>query len=335
MNKVGMLSPVKGGKMGEKDIRLKVYFDDAERYADLWNGSVFQGKQIVKAENLESISPALDVADEVGAEEMLRDVVMKQSLAGQNYALWTVENQEHIDYGMPVRIMRQEALAYTEQVRRKQKENAKGKLNKGGEYLYKLKKGDKIHPMSTLVVYWGKEEWDGPKSLHDMIDWGTESEEIQNLVPQYPIHFFDLSKVEHPEYFKTELRPFLELYKYRDDKEAFIDYLKYSEECSKMDNESWDVLAKVTNSPKLINKLKNKVEESKEEGKVCRALQEFYNDGIAEGKKTGISVFVEDYLEDGKEPEIIINKLIYRFELSEQEAQKYLQEAMQKGRTVS
>lgn len=72
-----------------------------------------------------------------------------------------------------------------------------------------------------------------------------------------------------------------------------------------------------------------------EEGKVCRALQEFYNDGIAEGKKTGISVFVQDYLEDGKEPEIIINKLIYRFELSEQEAQKYLQEAMQKGRTMS
>lgn len=44
---------------------------------------------------------------------------------------------------------------------------------------------------------------------------------------------------------------------------------------------------------------------------------------------------MQDYLEDGKEPEIIINKLIYRFGLSEQEAQEYLQKAMQKGRTVS
>ena len=54
-----------------------------------------------------------------------------------------------------------------------------------------------------------------------------------------------LSKVEHPEYFKTELRPFLELYRYRDDKKTFINYIKNNEECKKMDEESWDVLGKV------------------------------------------------------------------------------------------
>ena len=83
-----------------------------------------------------------------------------------------------------------------------------------------------------------------------MIDWGAESEEIKNLVP---------------EYFRTEFRPFLELYQYRNDKAVFIDYLKNSKECVKMDEESWEVLGKVTNSPKLINKFKNKMEEGKEE----------------------------------------------------------------------
>jgi len=288
--------------MGKKDIRLKVYLDDVDRYADLWNGSIFQGKQIIKAEDLEPVSPVLDAVDEAGTEEMLRDVVMKQSLEGKKYALWTVENQEYIDYGMPVRIMRQEALAYTEQVRRKQKENAKGKLSKGGEYLYKVKKGDKIFPMATLVVYWGKEEWDGPRNLHDMIDWGIESEEMKILVPEYPIHFLNLSKVEHPEYFKTELRPFLELYKYRDNKEAFVNYIKNNKESEKMDSESWDILGKVTNSPKLISKLKNKAEESKEEkGKVCRALQEYYNDGIAEGKADSVIELLSELGEVSKE----------------------------------
>lgn len=143
--------------MGEKDIRLKVYFDDAKRYADLWNGSMFQGKQIVKAEDLKTISPMLDMADKTGTEEMLRDIVMKQSLEGQRFALWAVENQELIDYGMPVRIMRQETMAYAEQIKQKKKENAEKKLRLGGEYLYKIKKDDKIYPVSTLVVYWGKE----------------------------------------------------------------------------------------------------------------------------------------------------------------------------------
>lgn len=99
--------------MGVKDIRLKVYLSDERRYADIWNGSVFQGKEIVKAQDLKQVSPVLDTADVTGTEEMLRDVVMKQSLTGQKFALWTVENQEYVDYGMPVRIMRQEVMSYT------------------------------------------------------------------------------------------------------------------------------------------------------------------------------------------------------------------------------
>ncbi len=293
--------------MGEKDIRLKVYFDDAKRYADLWNGSMFQGKQIVKAEDLKTISPVLDMADKTGTEEMLRDIVMKQSLEGQRFALWTVENQELIDYGMPVRIMRQETMAYAEQIKQKKKENAEKKLRPGGEYLYKVKKDDKIYPVSTLVVYWGKEEWDGPKSLHEMIDWGPESEEIKKLVPEYPIHFLDLSKVEHPEYFKTELRPFLELYRHSDDKKTFIDYIKNNEECEKMDEESWDVLGKVTNSQKVISKLKSKVKETKqEERNMCKALEEYYNDGVAEGEASAV---IELLQEMGEVPKELCDKI--------------------------
>ena len=191
---------------------------------------------------------------------------------------------------MPVRIMRQEAMAYGEQVRKKKKENENEKLKPGGEYLYKFKKEDKIFPVSTLVVYWGNGEWDGPKSLHDMIDWGEEGEEIKKLVPEYPLHFLDLSKIEHPEYFKTELRPFFELYKYRNDKDAFIDYIKNSDESAKMDEESWGVLGKITHSEKLIGEFKNIVAKETVDGtkegkdKMCKALQEFYDDGKAEGK---------------------------------------------------
>ena len=38
--------------MGSRDIGLKAYLRDNARYADLWNGGIFQGKQIVRADGL-------------------------------------------------------------------------------------------------------------------------------------------------------------------------------------------------------------------------------------------------------------------------------------------
>ena len=32
-------------KMGEIDRKMKEYFSDRRRYADLWNGSVFEGRK--------------------------------------------------------------------------------------------------------------------------------------------------------------------------------------------------------------------------------------------------------------------------------------------------
>ena len=37
--------------------------------------------------------------------------------------------------------------------------------------------------------------------------------ELQKLVPEYPLHFLDLTNFQHFEYFKTELRPLLEFIK--------------------------------------------------------------------------------------------------------------------------
>lgn len=41
----------------------------------------------------------------------------------------------------------------------------------GGEYLYGYSKDSKLNPVITFVLYSGAEEWDGPVSLHEMIDF--------------------------------------------------------------------------------------------------------------------------------------------------------------------
>ena len=55
--------------MGEKDEKLKSLLSDKVFYADLWNGSVFHGKQFMKAEELEEISPVVTLVLYWGKKE--------------------------------------------------------------------------------------------------------------------------------------------------------------------------------------------------------------------------------------------------------------------------
>lgn len=103
--------------MGKKDIGLKTYLQDTARYADLWNGGVFQGRQIVKAEELRASSPVHVWTEQDKALERQGDLVMKQHYNGQRFVVLALENQERTDYAMPARVMIQEALEYDRQLR--------------------------------------------------------------------------------------------------------------------------------------------------------------------------------------------------------------------------
>ncbi|MEI3212428.1 MAG: hypothetical protein V8S42_09065 [Lachnospiraceae bacterium] len=42
--------------MGKYDMCMKTYLQDKRRFADLFNGSCFQGRQVIRAEDLEEAS---------------------------------------------------------------------------------------------------------------------------------------------------------------------------------------------------------------------------------------------------------------------------------------
>lgn len=287
--------------MGKEDIKLKAYLEDARRYADLWNGSVFNGEQILKPEELQVVSPVLAKAYGENVLEKTRDLVMMQSGTGQYFAVYAVENQENIDYSMPARIMLQEALEYNRQIRKIMRENrmkdeeyrtgqGSSVFQNAGERMYMVRKTDKLYPIVTLIIYWGEEEWDGPKSLWEMIAFGEDGtsfgKELRRLIPEYSLHFLDLTKFEHFEYFKTELRPLLELYQKRNYKEKFIEYLKDYRNCMNMDDESWYLLSNLTHSKDIRRLIREKQRREGNEG-MCRALEEWKADCKAEGKIEG------------------------------------------------
>lgn len=192
-----------------------------------------------------------------------------------------------------------------------------------GERLYKIRKNDRLYPVMTLVVYWGEKEWEGPRSPHDMIDFAAENremeEEFRKLVPEYPLHFLDLSTFEHFEYFKTELRPLLELFKRRDSKEKFVKYIEENESDWKMNDESWFMLSQLTHSKTLKSLIKEKSqearmnqEEGESEGKsMLKALDDWEKDARAEGKVEGKAESIIGFLEDYGEIPVNLKEEIF------------------------
>lgn len=247
--------------MGKRDLDLKSYLSDKRRYADIYNGSIFRGGQLLKAEELRKggVRPS-----EVTA----------------------------------------------------------------GEYLYKFRKGERIYPVNTLIVYWGKEPWDGPKSLHDLLDFGNQDTRLQNelkrLVPEYPLHILDLNAVTDYSKFQAELRTVFELYRYRNAKKEFREYIESHEECRHLDEESVRIIGRFTNTEKLLLKA------SKErEGKgmdVGTAIWDIREEGVQEGISQGIRALVETCEEFGCSKEEIVLRLMKKFSMSQREAERCVEE---------
>lgn len=288
--------------MGQVDLDLKPYLSDRRRYADVYNGSIFGGRQLLRAEELEPVGTVVTKSDDAASLERISDIIMRQKTTGDMFALWLLENQETIDYSMPVRVMLKEALEYDRQVReiknayklefREQqgKNRNKGKVGKegpaSGEYLYKVRKTDRIRPVNTLIVYWGNEPWDGPKSLHEFIDFGSEDtelkERLKKLVPEYPLHILDLSMESDYSGYQTELKTVFELYHRRNDKKQFKAYVEGHEECRYLDKETYRIIGRLTNTKELLQKA-----DEKEEKDMCNAIRELIEDGRAEGRIEG------------------------------------------------
>ncbi len=281
--------------MGKKDLTLKSYLSDPVRYADVYNGSVFKGMQVLDGAQLEEVQAVAVKAEGDVALERTCDIAMRQKTGGGLYALWILENQETVDYGMPVRVLLREALEYDRQVkniRRRNEAAYKDKPKKGsaGEYLYKIGKTDRIRPVSTLIIYWGSERWDGPRSLHEILDFSGIAEdmaqELKKLIPEYPLHILDLNETNDYSGFQTPLRTVFELYARRSDKQQFLDYVKEHEECRHLDMETHEVIRQLMGAAKLRS-LQEKTEQEEEEQDMWKAIEDLIEDGRQEGRQAG------------------------------------------------
>lgn len=180
------------------DVILKTYWRHNERFADLFNAVLFEGKPFIRPDELEDVdteeSSILEnkkYAESIQASRDNIKIRKRSTVHDVEYVLLGNESQRHIHYAMPMRVMGYDYSTYKKQYDSKaQKYKATGGLN-GDEYLSGMRKTDKLMPVITIVVYYGDQPWDGATTLHGMLDI---PEEVGKYVNDYKMLLVEARK---------------------------------------------------------------------------------------------------------------------------------------------
>lgn len=142
----------------EKDLTKKRCLSDENRYADLINGLVFQGKQMVHAKDLTDLDSqsgmwgSVLIGGKRRYRHRYRDLI-KKAVFGVSFAVVGIENQEEVHYLMPLRSMAYDAAEYERQAGIIRKKARRLKNITRAEFLSGFTKEDRLYPCITLVLF--------------------------------------------------------------------------------------------------------------------------------------------------------------------------------------
>lgn len=277
--------------MGKIDIGTNEFLREPARVADLLNGFVYHGEERVKPDEVHELRSVLNRREAQGqgsVQTVTADVVTKVG-KDMHAMIVVLENQTDIHYAMPVRMMNLEAMGYHSQWRQAAKAHAKGKDLRGVEYLSGFAKGEKMEPVLPIVLYFGKEAWDGPRNLRDMIDLEGYPQELCEFITDYPMHLIEVRRYEEYENFRTDLREVFGFLQRAEDKDGLREYLEANEE--KFENLSTDAydMISVMGHSKELQEIREKYHKEKGgRSNMCQAIKDMIEDGRQEGMQIGV-----------------------------------------------
>ena len=153
--------------MGNIDTESKKYMSDNAHFADAFNYLIYDGEPVIDPNSLspldttEIVIPYGNEARE--PEQKYRDVLkLWQAMTDGEavYAILGSEIQANVHYAMPVKDMLYDSMNYARQVEeakksyRDQDEKAEIVRLTSAEFLSGFRKGDKLLPIITLVIYY-------------------------------------------------------------------------------------------------------------------------------------------------------------------------------------
>ncbi len=308
--------------MGKVNDAMINYLKDKERFADFFNANLFEGRKVVVPEQLidrsetyieEYKEERIDGTDKNednktrvkikdSSTTRYRDIKM-QHQSGGILRILALEDQTHVDYTMPWRHMNYDSLEYGNQLRDlKRKNKERGKFSSDAEKLCGILKTDRIIPTYTLCLYHGKEFWDGPRSLKDMMDFGNDREEWEEIFADYHFHLVCINEQTDFEEYHSSLKELFQLISMREDRQALVKLVRSNSAYQRLDEETVKAASVLLGDKRLMMK-----QNQNEEGtyNMCKALEDLFEEGRQEGKQEGKLEGKLEGLQEGKRSGII------------------------------
>lgn len=156
--------------MGEKDTAEKLFLDYNDVFADIVNGLLCKGEQVVQPNDLVMAQPISQYKVDGKLHEMIRDICKYWKPGNVRIAIYGFENQTKVEKLMPFRVIGYDGNSYRAQL---------------------LEKKEEVVPVVTLVLYFGTEtKWNQPtniKALMDIPEW------LDPYVSDYKIQVFNIA----------------------------------------------------------------------------------------------------------------------------------------------
>ena len=291
--------------MAEKDIAEKNFMALEDVFADVYNGLLFKGEEVIKPDDLEDVRGFSQYkADDSKLHEQERDVLKLWKGHGINLAFMGIENQTNPNKDMPFRVIGYDGAKYRSQLLEKETKCVDGKEKQ----VYKKER----YPVVTVVLYMGKNKWNYPNNLVGCFNPELPDDDVTNVMKEYisdyKINVFDIGdmSLEAIEVFKSDFKliaeHFVRLRNNDQDYEPDNRSIQHVDEFLKL----MSVLTGDTEFLELINAYS---EEEKEGGEVAmdRIMEYRYNKGVMEGEARGenlLSTLVNKLIEANRMTEL-------------------------------
>lgn len=172
--------------MAEKDITEKILADYNDVFADIMNGFLFRGEQVVSPDDLETTKDKSQYKSDGRIHEQERDVAKFLKKDHMTVIMAGFEHQTKPEKFMPLRQIGYDGQSYRAQL-----------LDKGVKRAY---------PVITLVLYFGMEHWPYSHHLAELVDTPNR---YKPFVSDYEMkNLFEVAflKPEQVKWFKSDFR---------------------------------------------------------------------------------------------------------------------------------
>lgn len=249
--------------MGAKDITEKILADFNDVFADIINGVLFDGKQVVSEHALENVKDRSQYKFNNIIHEQERDLAKRWIPYKICFALYGLEHETGAEPYMPMRIIGYDGAAYRGQLTKRERDRPN-------------------FPVITIVLYFGTKHWDQPRTLYECMNI---QENLKPFVSDYKINVVEVAFLDDKlDNFHSDFRIIAE---YFVNKRRNIEYTPSAQEIQHVD-EFLKLLQALTGDDRYFDVLNLLQKEAKKEGvNMCEILDKVENRGIAIGEIRG------------------------------------------------